>query len=233
MGFSVKSHRAFCLAFVFLSLSAFLRADEPVELHPAPTHTVEDIWVLRGSLALQSPHRAGYRLLEWAQQRGRWVVPDVGYYDDGYWGNQLWFIGGGAELIHRPRLIWTEEIYANQAAGRNTHNERSFWLWTVFDLKFKPNLTAQLVGYPTLPLDRAQDWGADIDRMKLEWHIQHHWLLGPGYAATTFGHDTLWENRPFITVTRKTRTGDYEIWVQRIPAGAQVQLRYLLVRAAH
>lgn len=203
---------------------------QPVQVSPAKAPAVANIWVLRGSLALQSPHRTGYRLFEWAQQRGRWIVPDAGYYDDGYQGNQLWFIGGGAELLHKPHMLWTEEIYANQAAGPGSHNERSLWLWTVFDFKLKPHLKAQLVGYPTLPLNHKQDWGLDIDRSKLEWEMLHNWWVGPGYAATTFSAKSVWENHPFLTLTRKSRTGDYEVWVQRIPAGAQVQLRYQLVR---
>jgi hypothetical protein len=229
--FTVRSLISFRFLFVFFLLSALSLAAEPPDPHPVhPPHVTSDIWVLRGSLALQSPHRAGYRLFEWAQQRGRWIAPDVGYYDDGYWGYQLWFIGAGGEVVHRPHMVWTEELYANQAAGRGTRNERSFWFWTVFDFKLRPGLTAQAVGYPTLPLNKAQDWGLDIDRAKLEWEVRPHWLIGPGYAATTFDRDSSWENHPFVTVTRKARSGDYEIWFQRIPNGAQVQLRYQLVR---
>lgn len=213
-----------CSFFAFFHSASFLAAET------AKPHPTTDILVLRGSEALQSPHRTGYRLLEWAQQRGRWIAPDIGYYDNGYGHNQLWFIGAGAEIVHHKHYVWTEELYANQAAGPDTHNERSFWLWSVLDLKFRKGLTSQTVVYPTLPLNQAQSWIFDVDRSKLEWEFRPHWLVGPGYAATSSGHKDNWENRPFVTLTRKTRSGDYEIWIQRVAAGAQVQLRYQLVR---
>jgi hypothetical protein len=218
-------------------LSASPAEAEPAESHPvtdghaaSKPHTVTDVVVLRGAETLQSPHRVGYRLIEWDQQRGRWIAPDIGYYDTGYGQSQLWFIGAGAELLHRPHFVWTEELYATQAAGPEARNERSLWFWTVFDLPLRKRLSAQIVTYPTLPLNKSQSWGFDIDRAKLEWNAGSNWKVGPGYSATTCAPGTAWLSRPFLTVTRKSRTGDYEVWLERISGGAQVQFRYLLVR---
>lgn len=221
--------RLFCFTFAIFLFSASTCTAETGDVHPTPS-PVTDVVVLRTALNAQHPFRTNYRLIEWNQQRGRWLVPDIGYYDDGYGGHQLWFGGGGAEIIHGPHLVWTEELYANQAAGKKTHNERMFWFWTVFDLKLRRNLTAQIVGYPTLPLNHAQDWGLDIDRTKLEWEFKRGWKIGPGYAATTFSDTSVWESRPFLTVTHKSGINSYEMWFERIQDGAQVQLRYMLVR---
>jgi hypothetical protein len=225
----VQLHRLICFTFAIFLFSASTSAAETGDVHPAPS-PVTDVVVLRTALAAQHPFRTNYRLIEWNQQRGRWLLPDIGYYDNGYFGHQLWFGGGGAELIHGPRLVWTEELYANQAAGKGTHNERMFWFWTVFDLKLRRNLTAQIVGYPTLPLNHSQDWGLDIDRTKLEWEFKRDWKIGPGYAATSFADKGVWDSRPFVTFTHKSGIHTYELWAERIPSGAQFQLRYMMVR---
>jgi len=220
-----------CCSFVFFLFSAPTLVAEPAEPHPgADPHPVTDIFVVRGSETLQSPHQVGYRLVEWAQQRGRWIAPDFGYYDTGYAHDQLWFVGAGADVLHRRHMLWTEEIYLAQANGSEAHNQRSMWLWTVFELNLRKRLSAELVSYPTLPLDHAQPFGYDIDRFKMEWKATPHWLVGPGYTATTLAPGYAWQSRPFLTATRKSHNGDYEVWLQRIPTGAQVQLRYMLVR---
>jgi len=76
---------------------------------------------------------------------------------------------------------------------------------------------------------RRQRWGLDIDRAKSEWAPSPHWLVGAGYSGGICSSRT-WESKPFLTTTRKTHTGNYEFWIQRTPAGAQVQFRYLFVQ---
>lgn len=225
----VQLLRFLCFIFAIFFVSVSTCAAQSGDAHPNRL-PVTDVVVLRTALATQQPFRTNYRLIEWNQQRGRWLLPDIGYYDNGYFGHQLWFGGGGAELLHRPHMVWTEELYANQAAGKGTHNERMFWFWTVFDFKLRPGLTAQLVGYPTLPLNHAQDWGMDIDRGKLEWEFKHGWKIGPGYAATSFTDQGAWESRPFLTMTHNSGHNTYEVWAEKIAGGAQIQLRYMLVR---
>ena len=188
-----------------------------------------DVVVARIGVNVTTPIRSNYRLLEWNQQRGRWIAPDIGYYDDGYFGHQLWFAGGGAELLHRKRLVWSEELYLYQAVGKGTRNERGFWFWTVFDFNLHRRLTAEVVVYPTLPLDQAQNWGFDIDRSKLEWQIGRNWRIGPGYAGTSFGSHSDWESRPFATATRSAGVHSVELWLERYQNGAQMQVRYMLV----
>jgi len=225
----VQLLRLFCCTFAIFFFTVSTCAAESEDARPASS-PVSDVVVLRTALAAVQPFRTNYRLVEWNQQRGRWLVPDIGYYDNGYFGHQLWFGGGGAEIVHGPHMVWTEELYANQAAGPATHNERMFWFWTVFDFKLRPRLAAEIVGYPTLPLNHSQNWGLDIDRAKLEWEFKRDWKIGPGYAATTFCNQGVWESRPFVTLTHKAGHNTYELWAERIADGAQVQLRYMLVR---
>jgi hypothetical protein len=216
-----------CFFIVFL-LSAQVWAAETSKPEP-----VVDIFILRTGEALQSPHVFTYRVVEWTQTRGRWIAPDFGYYDTGYGQDQIWFAGVGADVLNRRHFDWSQEIYISQEAGPEAMNRRSLWIWPVVDLRIAHRLTGEIAAYPTIPLDKAQRWGADVDRAKLEWAVSSHWLAGLGYSGGICTTRS-WQSKPFLTVTRKTRSlGNFEFWLQSIPGGAQVQLRYVLVRGEH
>jgi hypothetical protein len=163
---------------------------------------------------------------------GRWILPDIGYYDTGYAKNQIWFTGAGGDIFHSKHLDWEQELYVSQEAGPESTNKRSLWVWPVFDARFRPRLTGQFVAYPTIPLDRAQRSSFDVDRTKIEWAATYHWKAGAGYAGGLCGNRS-WQNNPFLTATRSTRMGNVEFWLERTSGGAQVQVRYLLVRGEH
>jgi len=190
---------------------------------------VADVYIVRTAEQLQSPHVVTYRMAEWAQMRGKWIFPDVGYYDTGYGKEQIWFAGAGADLLHSKRVDWEQELYVSQQAAPESHNQRAVWVWTVLDARLRPGITGQLVAYPTIPLDRAQRWGYDVDRIKFEWAASSHWQSGVGYAGSICTSRS-WQHNPFLTVARTTPAGKFEVWFQRISGGAQLQLRYLLVR---
>jgi hypothetical protein len=215
-------NRIFLLLFVLAGLHVLL-AEQEEAARPL------SIYVLRTGEQLQGPHITTYRLFEYAQQRGRWIVPDVGYYDVGRPSTQYWFAGAGAELHHSDRLVWTQMLYAAQMAGSATHNERAFWIWPVLDSRYTPRLTSEVVVYPTIPLDRAERWGVDLDRAKLEYALRPKLLLGAGYNGSICAGNP-WTSRPFLTATRSSRAGSWEFWLQRMPHGAQIQVRYQLVR---
>lgn len=210
---------------LLLLTSSALHAAEPADPHP-----VSNVLIVRTAEQLHAPHVISYRLVEWAQVRRRWIVPDVGYYDTGYGKDQLWFVGAGAEVIHRPRFTWTQELYIAQESGPESHNGRALWIWPVLDMRLRPKLVGQAVAYPTIPLNGSQRWGFDVDRAKAEWIASPHWLAGAGYSAHICANRS-WENEPFLTATRKTRAGDFEFWLQRLPKGAQIQVRYLFVQS--
>jgi hypothetical protein len=191
-----------------------------------------DIYIVRTGEQLQSPRVVTYRVVEWEQMRGRWIAPDFGYYDTGYGQDQIWFAGGGAALVHARHFYWEQEVYFSQEAGPESHNKRSLWIWPVMNLQFKPRLSAQIAAYPTIPLNHAQRWGYDVDRAKLEWRAASHWSTGVGYSGGICSTRT-WQSEPFLSATRKTPVGNFEMWLQRIPGGGQVQMRYLLVKQEH
>jgi hypothetical protein len=188
------------------------------------------IYVVRTGEQLQGPHVLTYRLFEFIQQRGRWILPDLGYYDVGRFDVQLWYAGAGAELRHFRHAVWTEEVYLVQQEGSTAHNQHALFLWSQIDAKLKPRLTVQAIAYPTVPLNRAQRWGFDIDRAKMEYAVRPHLLAGVGYSASV-GADCTWQNRPFVTSTVINRAGSWEFWLERMPGGAQVQMRYQIVHS--
>jgi len=190
---------------------------------------ISDIYILRSAEQLQSPHIVTYRVLEWTETRGRWIFPDVGYYDSGYGKDQIWFTGAGLDLVHTRRFDWSQEIYFSQEAGPQSTNKRALWLWPVVDAQLTTRLHAQIAAYPVLPLDAAESFGVEVDRAKLEWAFHSNWLAGAGYSGGKCDTPS-WQNNPFLTVTRKTHAGNFELWLQRIDSGAQAQVRYLLVK---
>lgn len=201
---------------------------QPSFAEPAEPHPLSSIYIVRTGEPLQAPHVLTYHMLEYAQMRGRWIFPDVGYYDAGHWNDGQWFLGAGAEVLHTRKAVWTQEVYFAQEAGSGAQNQRYLWIWPVLDLSFTQRLTAQAVAYPTVPLDQTARWGFDVDRAKLEYAFRPHLRAGAGYCSSKSATSD-WINKPLLTATFVHRTGDWEFWLERIPGGAQVQLRYQLV----
>jgi hypothetical protein len=194
----------------------------------APAHPV-NIVIVRTGEQLQGPHVVTYRLAEWEQMRGRWIPADFGYYDTGYGKDQIWFGGGGVVVTARPRFRWEQEVYVSQETGPQSENRRAVWIWPVFYVQPNPRLSIQVAPYPTIPLDRAQRWSFNFDRAKIEWSINSRWRAGVGYSGGICSART-WQNEPFLTATRRTHLGSFEMWLQSMPGSAQVQLRYVLVK---
>jgi hypothetical protein len=130
--------------------------------------------------------------------------------------------GGSARILHGKHVDWEQELTSRR--GRLGISERAFHLvWPVLDVRFRPQLLDS--SSPT----HHHESSAAVDRTKVEWAASSHWQSGVGYAGGICTSRS-WQNNPFLTVTRNTRAGKFEVWLQRISGGAQVQLRYFLVR---
>ena len=165
-----------CLLLMLLLPAGSQAAEE----HSRP---VVNIYIVRAAEQLQQPHVVTYRVFEWTQERGRWIFPDFGYFDTGYGKEQIWFAGAGAKLVHGRHVDWEQELYISQEVGRDSTNKRSLWIWPVVNMRFPARLSAQVAAYPTLPLNRAERWGYDVDRIKLERKLSSRWSAGVGYAG--------------------------------------------------
>jgi hypothetical protein len=215
----------YVIAFLVVLVSTLAQAAESAKSYP-----IVDAYVVRSAEQLNSPHVVTYRVAEWMEQRGRWILPDLGYYDTGYGADQMWFVGGGAYVLRRRHIDWYQEAFLTQEAGRLSQNKRSLWFWPVVDVRFPPRLFGEVAAFPTIPLDKAQRWGLDVDRAKLERQLSSKWSAGVGYSGGICTQRS-WQSKPFVTVTRKTQVGSFEVWLQSIPGGSQAQVRYTLVRS--
>ena len=118
----------------------------PVLSRAAEEHSqpVVNIYIIRAGEQLQAPHVLTYRVFEWTQERGRWIVPDFGYFDTGYGKEQIWFAGAGAKLVHSRHVDWEQELYVSQEAGPDSENKRSLWIWPVVNARFPARFSAQV-----------------------------------------------------------------------------------------
>ena len=215
-----------CCVFLFLLIFTWQSARSEEAAAPSAT---QNFLVIRSGEQLQSPHIFTYRLTEWSQQRGRWILPDIGYYDTGRLNDRIFFTGGGGEVIHNQRMVWTQIVYIGQATGSATQQQRMLWIWPVLDAKISERWSSETVLYPTIPLNKAERWAFDIDRTKLEYSFGSHFRAGAGYSACV-GATTSWTNKPLATATVSNHTGAWEFWLERMPGGAQAQVRYTLTK---
>jgi hypothetical protein len=217
-----------CLAICLLVFGG-IGAGRAEEISP-PREPVAIAYTVRTGEQLQGPHVATYRLVEYSQQRGRWIVPDFGDYDFGQGGQRLLFAGAGAEFRPARRTTLTQIVYFSQAVGPGSHGARYLWVWPVLDVNITPRLTAETVAYPSIPLNGAAQPGFDVDRAKMEYAVHRKLTAGAGYSGSICG-GSAWKNKPFLTTTVTTRAGSFEFWLQRMPGGGQIQVRYQLVRS--
>jgi hypothetical protein len=216
--------------FLFLGWVSVSFADEDVT-HSNVTHynPATYIYIARTGMQFQAPHVWTYHLLEYAEQRGRWIIPDLGVYDCGNY-REL-FIGGGPVYHHGKIATLTQELFFAQDTGAAAHGARYLWIWPVTDFQFTPRLSAEAVVVPCLPLNRAARIQYDFDRAKLEYALDRRFTLGGGYSASKYASDA-WLSKPFLTTTVSSRLGAFEFWLQKTPGGGQIQMRYQLVHAA-
>jgi hypothetical protein len=187
-------------------------------------------YLLRTGEQFQAPHVLTYRMVEWEQQRGRWTYPDLGAYQASGGELKLLFVGAGVDLHPGKKALLTQEVYFMQEAGPGSRGARSLWIWPILDLNFTPRLSAEAVAYPTIPLDRASHPGFDVDRAKVEYATRLNLIVGAGYSASKC-EGAAWQNKPFLTTTFLSHSNSFEFWLQRIPGGGQLQVRYKLVRS--
>lgn len=211
---------------LFLGWINGLAAEETVPHHSPVVSTL----VVRTGEQLQTPHVPTYKMMEFSQQRGRWILPDIGIYSAEQEKDKLLFGGAGAELRLSNKAVLTQVVYFSQDVGPGSHGARSLWVWPVIDINFTPRWQAEAVVYPTIPLNRAAQAAFDVDRAKLEYVLRRHLTIGGGYSASICDGDP-WKNKPFLTTTVPSRAGSFEFWLQRMPGGGQIQVRYTLIHA--
>jgi hypothetical protein len=215
-----------CLA---SAASGFSQA--PAGAGPEPPEPNLTLFFARTGQSLIAPYPATLHYAEFLQIRDRWIYPDIGYVDFGHNNYREFFIGGGRTLIENKFVEWEQELEFVQATGPAAGSARYLQPWSMLRLRYTPRVTSEIVYFPYLPLNKTAGFHQVLERAKTEYRVQKHWKIGAGYA----GKDqpgTRWINKPFLTTTISSPAGDFEFWLQRIPNGAQVELRYALVHAS-
>ena len=195
-----------------------------------PQRTVS-LFFARAGESLDAPHVGTMHFLEFVQVRNRWIYPDIGYIDFAHANYREMFIGGGRTLISKRRVSWEQELLYDEAMGTAAHNARYLQPWSMLRLRFTPKFANETVYFLYLPLNHSARVQHVIERSKFEYDVKKHWKIGAGYGATKFASSP-WRNKPLLTTTFLTKGGEFEFWLQRVPGGAQVQLRYALIRAS-
>jgi hypothetical protein len=203
--------------------------DVPPSAHLQTAGTTTSLFLARGAESVVSPYVNNMHYLEFLQIRKRWIFPDVGYVDFGKSNYRELFIGGGRTLIQRKRVTWEQEMLYVQAFGQAAHDARYLQPWSLLDVQFTRKVSSETSYFLYIPLNNPAQLHHVLERAKVEYAVASHWKIGAGYAALKFAASPL-QNKPLVTTTWLTKAGSFELWLQRIPAGVQVQLRYVLIR---
>jgi hypothetical protein len=223
---AVKYAALLCLG---CAATCFAQGGAPEEdTSAAPTKT---FFMARAGERLDAPHIGIIHYLEFFQIRKKWIYPDIGYVDFAHNNYREFFIGGGRALVDNKIATWDQELLYVQAMGPAAASARYLQPWSMVRVRFTPKFTSETVYFLYLPLNDPARFHQVIERAKLEYAVKKRWKIGAGYAGSkpVGGH---WANKPFLTTTVSTKAGAFEFWLQKIPAGEQVEIRYTLVHAS-
>jgi len=195
---------------------------------PTPTTT---LFFARTGQSLTGPYIGTIHYAEFLQIRNRWIYPDIGYVDFAHGNYREAFIGGGRTLIDTKFVSWDQELLYVQATGPAAGSARYLQPWSMLRLRIAPKLTSETVYFAYFPLNHTAGFHQVLERAKVEYAVKKRWKVGAGYAGAVLPGGK-WVNKPLLTTTISTRAGSFELWLQKIPSGAQVELRYALVHAS-
>jgi hypothetical protein len=208
------------------------RAQDAAPAGDAADTPTKSFFMARTGESLGEPYVAKIHYLEFFQVRGKWIVPDVGYVDFGHGNYREFFIGGGRTLYESRYASWDQELLYVQAAGSAAGSAKYLQPWSMLRVHFTPKFSNETVYFAYLPLNTAAGIHQVLERCKFEYAVKKHWKIGAGYAGG-YVPGGPWLNKPLVTTTVSTKAGAFEVWLQKIPGGAQVELRYALFHTSY
>lgn len=218
-----------CLFSTVTSFGQDAAPDENGDSRATPTKT---FFMARTGESLETPHIGIIHYLEFFQIRGKWIYPDIGYVDFAHGNYREFFLGGGRTLYDGKLATWDQELLYVQATGPAARSASYLQPWSMLRLRFTPKFTNETVYFAYFPLNGSAHIHHVIERAKFEYALKKRWRIGVGYAGVKFS-GVPGVNKPLITTTISTRAGAFEFWLQRIPGGEQVEVRYALIHTSH
>jgi hypothetical protein len=207
----------------------FAQDAAPDQAEP-PKHTTT-LFFARTGESLGDPHIGVIHYLEFLQIRHRWIYPDVGYVDLAHNNYREFFIGGGRTLIDNKYASWEQELLYVQAAGSAAASAKYLQPFTLVRVRFTPKFTNETEYFAYLPINDAGRFHQVLERVKFEYAVKKRWKIGAGYAGVKLP-GAPWINKPLLTTTISTKVGAFEFWLQKIPGGGQIEVRYALIHVA-
>lgn len=164
----------------------------------------------------------------WQTHRGKYIYPDIGYFDGGRYGYWETFFGGGVVSHNSKHFTLVNIGYLDRAHGSKSDHALCFLPWTLVGYRITKRVSGETVYFPYLPLNKSARLQHVLDYSKVEYDFGKI-KLGGGYAAYQYGEKP-WEHKPFLITTFKTNfAGNIQLWVQRI-AGNRIQAQVRVVK---
>jgi hypothetical protein len=205
--------------------------DTAPDQKPAPEPTTT-LFLARTGQSLTAPYAGVIHYLEFFQIRHRWIVPDVGYVDFAHNNYREFFVGGGRVLIDNKYASWEQELLYVQASGSAAAGAKYLQPFTLVRIRFTPKFTNETEYFAYLPINHTGRFHQVLERAKFEYAVKKRWKVGAGYAGVKLP-STPWIHKPLLTTTISTKVGAFELWLQKIPGGEQLELRYALIHLSH
>jgi hypothetical protein len=155
-----------------------------------------------------------YRLGEFSQTWGRWIIPDVGYLDFGEPQRyREWFAGFGYKIFASEKFELVEEVFFVQAEGSEANKARYIQPFMGAYYTPHPRINLEVSGFVYIPLNNKEgqhEWV--LEKAKIEFSVSLL-SLGVGYGANS--EEGEWVNKPFLTATLAPASGKFgslEVW---------------------
>lgn len=203
-------------------------AQGPAGVGENQTEPTTTLFFARTGESLAGPYTATIHYFEFLQIRNKWILPDIGYIDFGHGNYQEYYVGGGRNLFDTKYASFDQELLYVGTTGSAAGRAKYLQPWSMLRVRFTPKLTSETVYFAYLPVNNAAKFHQVIERAKFEYAVKRRWKVGAGYAGVQFA-GAGWIHKPLLTTTVATKAGAFEFWLQKIPGGAGVELRYALV----
>ena len=218
-----------CLCGAVTSFAQDAAPDGNGDVEVALTKT---LFLARTGESLKGPYIGTIHYLEFFQIRKKWIYPDIGYVDFAHDNYREFYIGGGRTLYEGKFATWDQELLYVQTTGPAARGAAYLQPWSMLRVRFAPKLTNETVYFAYFPLNDSAHIHHVFERVKFEYALKKRWKAGMGYAGVKFP-GVPWVHKPFLTTTISTKAGAFELWLQKIPGGEQVELRYALIHTSH